>query len=116
MNFDSALFLFVAGLIVGGAVVFLLYTRIAVAAAGLKAKVDAFENAFGTLKADVSGAGSAVSTALKATAAAATAVTAVPNAAPAGTVSTVGLAAPAAPVVAAPVAPVAPVAPAAPAA
>lgn len=97
MNFDSALFLFFAGLIVGGAVVFLLYTRIAVVAAELKAKVDAFENAFGTLKADVSGAGSAVSVALKALAP--------PPAAP---VAPAAPAAPAAPVVApAPAAPAA---------
>lgn len=56
----SYLFVFGAGLVVGGAVVYLLYTKIAVAAAELKAKVDAFENAFGTLKADISGAGAAV--------------------------------------------------------
>jgi hypothetical protein len=55
MKFDSILFVFVAGAIVGGAVVYVLYTRIAVVAAELKAKVEAFERAFGMLKADVSG-------------------------------------------------------------
>lgn len=84
MNFDSVLFVFIAGLVVGGAVVFLLYTRIAVAAAELKAKVDAFERAFGTLKADLSGpsggsgASSATAAALKAAAPAASTVSAAP--------------------------------------
>ena len=46
MGFESVLFLFVAGMIVGGAIVYLLYARIAVVAARVEAEGAAAKKAY----------------------------------------------------------------------